>query len=119
MAIGLHSEQLTPPALRARAVTKTSPTSIREQVFDCIVFSDGLTPDEVAQLLSLSVLTVRPRCSELLRRGRLVDSGDRRSNDSGRLAKVLVVSNSEPVGISAHSPALHLAKQDSAELDTS
>lgn len=65
--------------------------TIREQVFDCLWFSDGLTPDEVAARLGLSVLTVRPRCSELMRRGRIVDSGLRRVNASGRKAKVLVV----------------------------
>jgi len=69
----------------------TSPASVREQVFDCIAFSPGLTPDEVAKRLMLSVLTVRPRCSELVRTGRLVDSGGRRANASGRLAKVLIV----------------------------
>ena len=65
--------------------------TIREQVFDCLWFSDGLTPEEVAARLGLSVLTVRPRCSELMRRGRIVDSGTRRVNASGRKAKVLVV----------------------------
>jgi hypothetical protein len=70
---------------------QTSPVSIREQVFDCVAFSEGLTPDEVAERLALSVLTVRPRCSELVRLGRFVDSGERRTNDSGRLAKVLTV----------------------------
>lgn len=65
--------------------------TIREQVFDCLWFSGGLTPDEVAARLGLSVLTVRPRCSELMRRGRIVDSGTRRVNASGRKAKVLVV----------------------------
>jgi hypothetical protein len=74
----------------------TSAVSIREQVFDCIAFSEGLTPDEVARRLAISVLTVRPRCSELVRRGRLVDSGERRANASGRLAKVLVVANCKP-----------------------
>jgi len=74
----------------------TSGASVREQVFDCIGFSDGLTPDEVAHRLAISVLTVRPRCSELVRRGRLVDSGERRANASGRLAKVLVVARDNP-----------------------
>jgi hypothetical protein len=74
----------------------TSAASIREQVFDCVAFSDGLTPDEVAHRLALSVLTVRPRCSELVRAGRLVDSGGRRANDSGRMAKVLILARGAP-----------------------
>jgi hypothetical protein len=71
----------------------TSPASIREQVFDCVAFSTGLTPDEIAGRLQLSILTVRPRCSELVRCGRLVNSGGRRANASGRLAKVLIVAS--------------------------
>jgi predicted ArsR family transcriptional regulator len=84
-----------PPIQSATLRVMTSAASIREQVFDCIAFSDGLTPDEVARRLEISVLTVRPRCSELVRRGRLVDNGVRRANASGRLAKVLVVSSGE------------------------
>ncbi len=87
------SESSNPAAERAgrQAADKVGIATIRERVFDCLWFSDGLTPDEVATRLGLSVLTVRPRCSELIRRGRIVDSGSRRANASGRKAKVLVV----------------------------
>lgn len=96
------------------AATHDVPTgvaTIRERVFDYLWFSDGLTPDEVAMRLCLSVLTVRPRCSELMRQGRLVDSGQRRANASGRQAKVLTVPraraarrHSDSVTLKAQSP---------------
>jgi hypothetical protein len=49
----------------------------------------GLTPDEAAWLLGLSVLTVRPRTSELVKAKTLEDAGERRTNDSGMRARVL------------------------------
>ena len=87
ISLGTHRQE----SARHMPVPQTTPVSIRERVFDCVAFSEGLTPDEVAERLALSVLTVRPRCSELVRLGRFVDSGERRANDSGRLAKVLTV----------------------------
>ncbi len=46
------------------------------------------TADEVAAGLKLSVLTVRPRCTELKRLHRILDTGERRPNLSGRRAIV-------------------------------
>lgn len=46
------------------------------------------TADEVASALCLSVLSVRPRFSELRRLGRIEDTGERRTNASGRSAAV-------------------------------
>lgn len=48
----------------------------------------GLTADEAADRLGLSVLTVRPRVSELGKAGSIVDAGSRRANRSGRKAIV-------------------------------
>lgn len=42
----------------------------------------GLTADELAFLLDQSVLSIRPRVSELFRLGLIEDSGQRRKNDS-------------------------------------
>jgi predicted ArsR family transcriptional regulator len=50
--------------------------------------SNGLTADEVAGRLGLSILSVRPRISELTRLGKVRDSGDRRRNTSGKRAIV-------------------------------
>ena len=48
----------------------------------------GLTADEVAGRLGLSILSVRPRISELTRLGKVRDSGHRRRNTSGKNAIV-------------------------------
>jgi hypothetical protein len=48
--------------------------------------AEGLTADEVAYALGYSILTVRPRVSELKRMKLIVDAGLRRPNASGRNA---------------------------------
>lgn len=49
---------------------------------------EQLTTDECASLLEESVLSIRPRFSELRALGQITDTGDRRLNDSGRRAIV-------------------------------
>lgn len=52
-------------------------------------FGDGpATADEIAGRLACSILSIRPRVTELARQGVIVDTGERRPNDSGRKAKV-------------------------------
>lgn len=46
------------------------------------------TADECAYSLGLSILTVRPRVTELYKQGLIVDTGVRRKNASGHMAKV-------------------------------
>ena len=46
------------------------------------------TPDEIAAWCGASVLAIRPRMSELHKQGKIVDTGLRRTNASGRNAKV-------------------------------
>lgn len=48
----------------------------------------GATADEIAYILKYSILTVRPRVSELNKMQLIVDSGLRRLNTSGRSAIV-------------------------------
>lgn len=81
------------PGWKARATSeeaaaKAAPTShiLRAQVL--AILSDGVarTPDEVAAIMGKSVLSVRPRFSELSVFGNIVDSGQRRENASGRSA---------------------------------
>ena len=83
-----------PTTSREAAESLTNAASIREQVYDLISQSrTGLTADEAAAKLRLSVLTVRPRCSELVADNRIEDSGRRRLNVSGKQAKVWVRSH--------------------------
>jgi predicted transcriptional regulator len=65
--------------------------SALESVFDVIAgASVGMTADEVAEKLSITVLTVRPRVSELFKAGRITKTGVKRPNESGLEAHVWV-----------------------------
>jgi predicted ArsR family transcriptional regulator len=48
----------------------------------------GATADEIAKDLNLSVLSIRPRVSELNRNGEIEQTGARRKNESGMTATV-------------------------------
>jgi len=56
---------------------------------------DGLTADEVQDLLSLSHQNGSARVSTLARRGEIVDSGRRRKTRTGRTARVYVWAGSQ------------------------
>ena len=51
----------------------------------------GLTADEIASRLDLTVLAIRPRVSELHTAGRIVKTGERRTNVSGLAAHVWMI----------------------------
>lgn len=65
--------------------------ALREQVFAAIrdAGAGGLTADEAATILERTVLSIRPRLSELAHSNppRIVPNGARRPNESGRMAK--------------------------------
>ncbi len=62
--------------------------TVRDLVLKAVMFYGPLTADETAGWLNLSILTVRPRFSELRRLGLLEDSDLRRPNASGHRAIV-------------------------------
>lgn len=83
------------PGFQARdtsraAAEHVAPTAalLRNRCLEVVERSMGLTADEVAGRLGLSILSVRPRITELARLGKVRDSGDRRPNASGRTAIV-------------------------------
>lgn len=67
--------------IRPRAVT------LRELVYG-LLKDASLTADEAAAKLNKSVLSVRPRLSELLAMGKIYDTGRTRKNESGVAASV-------------------------------
>lgn len=69
-------------ALAAEAMKAKAPT-LRDQVFDVIRAGQGSTADEVAEALGKSVLSCRPRLSELCALDKIEDTGARRPNASG------------------------------------
>lgn len=86
------------PGFKARETAKAAAKSVepkaknlRERVYDAIKRAGraGATADEVAEMLSASILSVRPRVSELVLMGALDDTFQRRANKgSGRHAIV-------------------------------
>lgn len=73
----------------AAAEIAPSAARIRERVLTAFERSTGMTTDECAGRLGLSIHTVRPRVTELSRLGKLRDSGSRRKNTlSGKSAIV-------------------------------
>lgn len=58
---------------------------LRELVYQTLCQSP-MTADEVAGRLGMSILSIRPRLSELVRQGRIEPTGKRRSNASGHSA---------------------------------
>ncbi len=61
----------------------------RQQVFEAILAaSDGLTREEIAHVTGMSENTVRPRVRELIKAGRIMESGSRLT-DSGQAAAIL------------------------------
>lgn len=63
---------------------------LRARCLEVLEHSNGLTADEVAGRLGLSI---RPRLTELARDGKVRDSGHRRNNASGKRAIVWAAVN--------------------------
>jgi hypothetical protein len=70
--------------------------TVRKKVVDYLrAHREGATADEIAKVLEHSILTVRPRVSELHRMGLITDSGRRAENASGHRAIVWIVAQGE------------------------
>ena len=74
---------------REAAPERESAAIIRLRVLRFYEDHGPMTADACANRLGLSILTVRPRCTELKLTQRLADTGERRSNQSGKPATVL------------------------------
>jgi hypothetical protein len=72
----------------AEANREKAPT-LREQCLRVLKEQGPLTADEVAARLEKSVLSVRPRVTELRKMGLVEATGERRENASGLKAEVL------------------------------
>ena len=78
---------ITTDTSRAAQPDTASAMMLRERCME-ILCERACTADEVAELLSRSVLSIRPRISELSRLGAIRDSLKRRKNISGHSAIV-------------------------------
>jgi biotin operon repressor len=75
------------PSQEAAESMTSRAASLRAQCLKALAAS-SMTADEVADVLGESVLAIRPRISELRASGKVVDSGERRINASGKRATV-------------------------------
>lgn len=71
----------------ARRVAPVAGT-LRDKVLLALKLYGPLTPDETAEKLGMSILSIRPRFSELHRLGLIEQTSERRTNDSGHRAEV-------------------------------
>lgn len=83
------------PSEAAAAAIAPIAGTLRDQVLMVIARSHhGLTADEVAARLNKSILSVRPRVSELRRQGEIQQAPARGKNESGMTASIWIVSPS-------------------------
>ena len=62
--------------------------TLRQRVLRELQQGKTLTADEIAAALNESILSVRPRVTELRRMGEIAPTGERRANASGQTAMV-------------------------------
>jgi len=71
--------------------TPTKAERTRAAIIELLTKGPALTADALADRLDLSILYVRPRVSELVKKSKLVASGDLGMNASGRFARKWMV----------------------------
>jgi hypothetical protein len=74
-------------SIAARRIARHA-TALRDRVYDFLRtnYPASFTPDEIAERLGVSILSTRPRVTELLRRGVIIKTDSRRPNESGMSA---------------------------------
>jgi len=71
--------------------TRSKAERTRCAIINLLARGPALTADALADRLDLSILYVRPRVSELVKQARIVASGDRGLNASGKSAQKWMV----------------------------
>ena len=70
------------------AAESTPAQRLRGQVLECFKKHGDLSPDMCAELLGLSILSIRPRFTELKLKGAIERTGAKATNSSGKRANV-------------------------------
>jgi hypothetical protein len=73
-------------AIAAAAIAPRA-SNLRDRVSD-VLTGRRMTADEIAADIGRSILAIRPRVSELVHSGDVIDTGERRPNESGHNAIV-------------------------------
>lgn len=88
---GLHRK--TDPETSAAAAHSLRATELEQEVLDFILSKEnqGCTLDDVvAAHPHLSIVTISPRFAPLIRKGLVIDTGERRIGKSGRGQRVMI-----------------------------
>lgn len=80
------SGRMASASRNAAAAARGATTRLRAEIHWLLLTSAPLTADEIAERVGRSTLYVRPRVSELVKQGRVIDSGERGRNASGMSA---------------------------------
>ena len=90
LAVYPESPGYKAPGTSQQAARRMAPlvAGLRAKVLRSLREDGSGTPDEIAERLGLSILSVRPRFSELNRLGLIEQTNERRTNDSGHRADV-------------------------------
>jgi len=83
-----HAAGWKEPTTSQDAAASVDTNALQQLVRECLRAHGAMTADECAQQLGLSILSIRPRFSELRALGVIVDTGDRHLNRSGKRAMV-------------------------------
>jgi hypothetical protein len=90
MACDTPAQQHSETSVAAAGLIRPVAGALRQQVYDAVrgAGADGLTDEEGITATGMAANTYRPRRIELLERGLIVDTGNRRATKSGRSAVV-------------------------------
>lgn len=80
--------QRTETSFGAAVRAAVNARNVRDRVAAVLTERGPMTADEIAAVLGLSILTVRPRVTDLNKAGRIEDTGARRQTGSGNAAIV-------------------------------
>ena len=80
--------QRTETSFNAAVRASVNARNVRDKVAAVLAERGPMTADEIAAVLGLSILTVRPRVTDLNKAGRIEDTGARRQTGSGNAAIV-------------------------------
>jgi predicted HTH transcriptional regulator len=75
-------------AIEAARLIESRADTLRAKAYELFKRGFELTPDECAKRLREEKLAIRPRITELFKMNLIIDSGERRRNESGRFAIV-------------------------------
>lgn len=73
------------------AAQSVDASKLQKLVVGALAQYGPMSADECAGKLGCNILSIRPRLTELKRLGRVIDTGERRKNSSGRRAAVFAL----------------------------